>query len=95
MIFLFGLVLLFSFLYWFFVLFHGVSADLDIEDISRRMNVDLEEEGLVIEDVDLDVQTEDFRWCLVGRILTDKVVNFGAMKNTLASLWRLVKGVMH
>ena len=57
------------------------------------MNVDLEEEGLVIEDVDLDVQTEDFRWCLVGRILTDKVVNFGAMKNTLASLWRPVKGV--
>ena len=69
------------------------SADLDIEDISRRLNVDLEEVGLVIEDTDLDVQTEDFRWCLVGRILIDKVVNFRAMKNTLASLWKPVKGV--
>ncbi|KAL9433285.1 hypothetical protein AB3S75_028171 [Citrus x aurantiifolia] len=35
----------------------------------------------------------DFRFCLVGRFLTDKVINFQAMKNTMATLWRLGKGV--
>ncbi|KAH9679913.1 CCHC-type domain-containing protein [Citrus sinensis] len=35
----------------------------------------------------------DLRFCLVGRFLTDKVINFVAMKNTMASLWRPGKGV--
>ena len=29
----------------------------------------------------------------MGRFLTDRAINFVAMKNTLASLWRPVKGV--
>ena len=69
------------------------SAGHEIEDLSRRMNIDIEEDGLVIEDADLEVHIEDFRWCLVGRILTDRVVNFGAVKKTLALLWRTTKGV--
>ena len=35
----------------------------------------------------------DSRYCLVGRFLTDKVINFAAMKNTMAALWRLGRGV--
>ena len=30
---------------------------------------------------------------MVGRLLIDKLVNFGALKNTLATLWQPVKGV--
>ncbi|XWS61688.1 hypothetical protein CRYUN_Cryun07bG0147300 [Craigia yunnanensis] len=34
-----------------------------------------------------------FQWSLVGRFLTDRPINFVAMKNTLALIWRPVKGV--
>ena len=35
----------------------------------------------------------DSRYCLVGCFLTDKVINFTAMKNTIAALWRPGKSV--
>ena len=51
---------------------------------------------MILEGEDIDggnnVKTE-YRFCLVGRFLTDKVINFEAMKNTMASLWRPGKGV--
>lgn len=34
-----------------------------------------------------------FQWCLVGRSLTKKMYNFQALRNTIASVWRQVKGV--
>lgn len=55
-----------------------------------------EEKGLIVEgdDVNNGGQVKiDFRYCLVGRFLTDKVINFLAIKNIMASLWRPVKGV--
>ncbi|KAH9779367.1 reverse transcriptase domain-containing protein [Citrus sinensis] len=71
------------------------AADLQRE--CARLQIDEEEEG------DLEVAGEededngrvkiDFRYCLVGRFLTDKVINFVAMKNTMAALWRPGKGV--
>ncbi|KAH9705864.1 CCHC-type domain-containing protein [Citrus sinensis] len=57
---------------------------------------DEEEDGLIIEGEDIDDGNKvniDYRCCLVGRFLTDKVINFAAMKNTMASLWRPGKGV--
>ena len=35
----------------------------------------------------------DFRFCPVGRFLMDKVINFHAMKNIIASLWQPMKRV--
>ncbi|KAK6147743.1 hypothetical protein DH2020_018655 [Rehmannia glutinosa] len=52
-----------------------------------------EEGGLLIENTDDGAETQDLRWCLVGRFLSDRQVNFLAMKNTLAAIWRPVKGV--
>ncbi|EEF44125.1 conserved hypothetical protein [Ricinus communis] len=51
---------------------------------------DEEEGGLVLEGEVLEVEQVDYRWCLVGRVLTDKQVDFTAMKNMMASLWRPV-----
>ena len=55
-----------------------------------------EEGGLIVEGDDANEsgpRTIDSRFCLVGRFLTDKVINFLAMKNTMASLCRPRKGV--
>ncbi|KAL9411498.1 hypothetical protein AB3S75_045157 [Citrus x aurantiifolia] len=63
----------------------------------ERMAIEEEEEsGLIVEGDDVEEGGEtkiDFRYCLVGRFLTDKVINFSAMKNTMASLWHPGKGV--
>lgn len=62
-------------------------------------HISLEEEeegGLIVEGDDVNDGGQvkfDFRHCLVCRFLTDKVINFPAMKNTMASLWRPGKGV--
>ncbi|KAK6141670.1 hypothetical protein DH2020_024591 [Rehmannia glutinosa] len=64
------------------------------EDLCRRMQLEEEEEGgLVLKETDVEKASQEFRWCLVGRFLSDRIVNFAAMKNTLASIWRPVKGV--
>ncbi|KAK6149044.1 hypothetical protein DH2020_016569 [Rehmannia glutinosa] len=49
------------------------------------------EGGLLLDNIDHEGQTQDLQWCLVGRFLLDRLVNFVALKNTLASIWRPVK----
>ena len=52
--------------------------------------------GEVVEGLERDntVKTETyFRWCLVGRFLTTRNIDFNAMKNMMASLWHPVKGM--
>ena len=59
-------------------------------------NITLEEEdegGIIFDENTGEDDAIDFRWCLVGRFLTDRPINIVAMKNTLTSIWRLVKGV--
>ncbi|XWS62033.1 hypothetical protein CRYUN_Cryun07bG0176100 [Craigia yunnanensis] len=51
-----------------------------------------EEAGLMLEDISDEAAVTDFQWCLAGQFLTDRVINLMAMKNTLASIWRPVKG---
>lgn len=55
-----------------------------------------EEGGLIVEGDDVNESGQgniDFWFCVVGKFLTNKVINFPIMKNTMASLWRLGKGV--
>lgn len=55
---------------------------------------DEEESGLILEaEAVARAPNLALKWCLVGRFLTDKVINVTAMKNSLASLWRPVKGI--
>ncbi|XP_050212808.1 uncharacterized protein LOC126664459 [Mercurialis annua] len=58
--------------------------------------VSLEEEedgGLDLSDYVPDNQFIDPKWFLVGRLFTDKLINFNALKNTLASIWRPNSGM--
>lgn len=60
-------------------------ANLSIEDD--------DEEGLVIEEGEEDGSKSDLALCLVGSFLTNRKINFGAMQDTLSSIWRPVKEV--
>ena len=75
------------------------NSNLAFDVCNAYENVSIEEEeegGLIVEGDDVDEGEEtkiDFRYCLVGRFLTDKVINFLAMKNTMAALWHPGKGI--
>ncbi|MBA0655715.1 hypothetical protein Goklo_008165, partial [Gossypium klotzschianum] len=36
---------------------------------------------------------EDYRFCSLGRVLTDSIVSFSPLKNTLTDLWHPLGGV--
>lgn len=50
-------------------------------------------DGLVMEIEDLAETDVSSQWCLVGRFLTNRSIHFQSMQNTLAALWKPVKGV--
>ena len=65
-----------------------------MEDLYAKITLeDEEEDGIIFEETGDDGDIIDYRWCLVGRFLIDRSINLMAMKNTLASIWRPVKGV--
>ncbi|XVF47205.1 hypothetical protein PTKIN_Ptkin03bG0090400 [Pterospermum kingtungense] len=57
---------------------------------------DDDDEGLALdfEGDDVKLQLAQIEFCLVGRFLTDRVVNFVAMRNMIADIWKPVKGVV-
>ncbi|KAM6602001.1 hypothetical protein CsatA_021610 [Cannabis sativa] len=58
------------------------------------MSLGEDDEGfLMYEDVSVDTVDFDDRWCLVGRFLTDRSIDFDAMQHKMASLWRPVRGL--
>ncbi|XP_030486981.2 uncharacterized protein LOC115703884 [Cannabis sativa] len=58
------------------------------------MSLGDDDDGFLMYDNDT-VDTIDFddRWCLVGRFLTDRTIDFEAMQHKMASLWRPVRGL--
>ncbi|XP_060971235.1 uncharacterized protein LOC133037758 [Cannabis sativa] len=72
------------------------SSSRDAEELEVRwddLQID-EEEGGVLFDNPSELEDEvDARWCLVGRLLTNRVSDFDTVRNVMASLWRPVKGM--
>lgn len=61
----------------------------EIEEKYASLNLDEEEADGVVYDGDVgETKTLDMRWCLVGKFLVDIPVDFNAMQNTLAGLWK-------
>ncbi|KAK5811335.1 hypothetical protein PVK06_026664 [Gossypium arboreum] len=50
------------------------------------------EDSIVVVEDDIAVDQE-YGLCLVGRVLTDSIVNFLSLKNALADLWHPLRGV--
>ena len=72
-------------------------SEVDISTGYASMTIDEEEDSILIlegEDIDGGNNVKiKYQFCLVGKFLTDKVINLAAMKNIMASLWRPGKGV--
>uniref|UniRef100_A0A803P8S6 Reverse transcriptase domain-containing protein n=1 Tax=Cannabis sativa TaxID=3483 RepID=A0A803P8S6_CANSA len=66
-------------------------------DNGRRFEILLEGDdddgGLRYEAEETELSYFGDRWCLVGRFLTDKALDFMAMQHKMASLWRLGRGL--
>ena len=72
-------------------------SDPEVEKVNllcARMAIDDDDEGLVLDDSDIRPVMEDFRWALIGRFLTEKVIHFVSMQKTLAALWKPVMGCL-
>ncbi|GKV27974.1 hypothetical protein SLEP1_g37084 [Rubroshorea leprosula] len=64
--------------------------------LGKRLSLTVEEDvGLDLDDGDEAQRSGGggARWCLVGTVLTRKKYNLEAMENTLAGIWRPVKGM--
>lgn len=64
----------------------------DLEEMYSRMRLEEEEEGGFVVGSREVVPVANTH-VLVGRFLTDKSINFQAMQNVLASIWRPREGV--
>ncbi|KAL8092405.1 hypothetical protein AgCh_034616 [Apium graveolens] len=63
----------------------------EIEDKYAALNIDEEEDiGSEYEEEIEETESIDTRWSLVGHLLVDVPVDFNAMQNTLAGLWKPV-----
>lgn len=63
------------------------------DDFARIRLEDEEDGGLMYEENQEDLSEIDTRWCLVGRFLTESTIDFQAMQNKMASLWRPGRGM--
>lgn len=62
---------------------HWSDVNLGVEEVP----------GLDLHGHGTDDDEFDLRWCLVGRLLSDKKVDFEAFRQVMAALWRPVKGL--
>ncbi|MBA0575294.1 hypothetical protein Golob_027975 [Gossypium lobatum] len=68
------------------------NVDLVHTELANLNIIDDEEDPMVVlEENKVDEEVYDL--CLVGRVLTDSVVNFPSIRNTLADLWHPLRGV--
>ncbi|KAH1047686.1 hypothetical protein J1N35_038470 [Gossypium stocksii] len=68
------------------------SIDLVDTELASLNLLDEEEDPLLVLDEN-NVGEQLYDLCLVGRVLTESVVNFPSLKNTLVDLWHLLRGV--
>ena len=65
-----------------------------IEDFYAKLALgDESQGGLEYNEAVVQTENNDMQWCLVGKFLTEKPINFMYMKNTMTGLWRSVRGM--
>ncbi|KAL2470562.1 DUF4283 domain-containing protein [Abeliophyllum distichum] len=64
-----------------------------LDDIYAKLSLMDEEQGVELQGDDVIQEKEDYHYCLVGRFLTDRVIHFVSMRNTMEAIWRLKKGI--
>lgn len=72
----------------------GSSGERGIEESYAGLTIDDGDgEGLILKEIPGEKENINYDKCLVGSFLTNRKVNFVAMQDMLASIWRPVKGV--
>ncbi|EEF43991.1 conserved hypothetical protein [Ricinus communis] len=66
----------------------------ELENRFAQLSLEEENDGLVMNEVDVPTVQNKYNWCLVGRSFTKKNIDFVSMKNQLASLWHPVRVLM-
>lgn len=70
------------------------SKQNSIEEGYANLSInDEDDEGLILEEINEDAGITDLGLCLVGSFMTNRRINFMAMQDTIAAIWRPVKGV--
>ncbi|MBA0628988.1 hypothetical protein Godav_023613, partial [Gossypium davidsonii] len=68
-------------------------ANVELVDTElANLNIIDEEEDPMVVLEENKADEEVYNLCLVGRVLTDSVVNFPTLRNALADLWHPLKG---
>uniref|UniRef100_A0A803PLX8 Zinc knuckle CX2CX4HX4C domain-containing protein n=1 Tax=Cannabis sativa TaxID=3483 RepID=A0A803PLX8_CANSA len=71
----------------------GNQSDPNIAEQYANFRIeDEEEDSLIYAGENDDLAEIDDRWCLVGRFLTNRSVDFQAMQNKMATLWQPGRG---
>ncbi|KAM6568954.1 hypothetical protein CsatB_016939 [Cannabis sativa] len=67
---------------------------IDLNEQYAQISLEDEEEGVLLggDDEGEEIAFDD-RWCLVGKFLTGRTLDFDAMRHMMASLWQPGKGV--
>lgn len=65
----------------------------ELEDILNEIQLEDKEEGIMFDDSEGLRDEVDARWCLVGRLLSERPADFEAVRNVMATLWRPGKGM--
>lgn len=72
------------------------SSSHNIEDLGERwdeFHIEDEDNGVLFEESKVLKDEVDAKWCLVGRLLSNRPTDFKAMRNVMASIWRPDKGM--
>lgn len=65
-----------------------------LADQYARISInDADDGGLCYDDEEVDISAIDDRWCLVGKFLTKRSIDFQAMQHRMASLWQPGRGM--
>ncbi|MBA0738603.1 hypothetical protein Gogos_011935 [Gossypium gossypioides] len=57
-----------------------------------NLNLDDLEDNLVVGQEEIHEKDEDFRLCLVGKVLADSSIHFPSLRNVLSELWHPIEG---
>ncbi|CAO2816197.1 unnamed protein product [Amaranthus hypochondriacus] len=77
--------------------YNNGSNDMEMEEMWKKLSL-TEDKNVEISFDDIEVENDDsdnqYKWCLVGKLFTNRSYSVPHMKSTLAGLWRPQKGVM-
>ncbi|CAO2821180.1 unnamed protein product [Amaranthus hypochondriacus] len=77
--------------------YNNVSNDMEMEEMWKNLSLTEDENvGITFDDIEEENDDNDnqYMWCLIGKLFTNRSYSIPHMKSTLDGLWRPKRGVM-